>query len=318
MRIKKVIFPHKAAYGGPGAYQNAIEKELKLFGIEVGYYPENCDEQSVILVVNGTRKIFWLIRQKFLKRSRIYLRVDGKIKLRIKSKEFIIHLIRTILIKIIKRIANGVIYQSNFSLLSWRPSRLENNIVIYNGHTIVESLKIRSPNENLKIIVAEGAIQGQIAQKVLPILMQYQGLGIFGQLSEELCYEVRNEVEKSEFYKGVVTKNELMDFMKNKKAVYFSLELDANCPNVVIEAMSHGLPVISFNTGAIPELISEKKLLIDLDYLEAPDLFKLINDKLSYVEKNFNEISKENYDRQSEFFSVSMMTLSYVNFMSCK
>jgi glycosyltransferase involved in cell wall biosynthesis len=38
----------------------------------------------------------------------------------------------------------------------------------------------------------------------------------------------------------------------------FSADLNGACPNVVVEALSCGLPVISFDTGALPELVANQ------------------------------------------------------------
>jgi len=50
-----------------------------------------------------------------------------------------------------------------------------------------------------------------------------------------------------------------------------------NCPLVVLEAMSCGLPVVTFNTGGIPELVQHKKTGYIAKYKNVDDLTKGIN-----------------------------------------
>jgi glycosyltransferase involved in cell wall biosynthesis len=60
----------------------------------------------------------------------------------------------------------------------------------------------------------------------------------------------------------------------------FSADLNAACPNSVIEALACGLPVIAFDTGALPEMVDEHAGRI-VPYggnpwrLDPPDIFGL-------------------------------------------
>jgi glycosyltransferase involved in cell wall biosynthesis len=59
--------------------------------------------------------------------------------------------------------------------------------------------------------------------------------------------------------------------------VLFSADLNAACPNSVIEALACGLPVVSYATGSLPELIESDAGLVvpwgsNFWKLEPPDL----------------------------------------------
>jgi glycosyltransferase involved in cell wall biosynthesis len=53
---------------------------------------------------------------------------------------------------------------------------------------------------------------------------------------------------------GVVKRDDIAEIDRSAH-VLFSGDLNAACPNAVIEAMACGLPVVSYATGSLPELI---------------------------------------------------------------
>ena len=56
---------------------------------------------------------------------------------------------------------------------------------------------------------------------------------------------------------GVVDRDKIPEIDRSGH-VFFSAELNAGCPNSVVEALACGLPVIGFQTGSLPELVVEE------------------------------------------------------------
>jgi glycosyltransferase involved in cell wall biosynthesis len=54
---------------------------------------------------------------------------------------------------------------------------------------------------------------------------------------------------------GVIP-GEQIPFYHRSAHLYFSAELNPPCPNSVIEALACGLPVVGYNTGSLPELVT--------------------------------------------------------------
>jgi glycosyltransferase involved in cell wall biosynthesis len=56
---------------------------------------------------------------------------------------------------------------------------------------------------------------------------------------------------------GVVTHNQIAEIYRGAH-LFYSADVNAACPNSVIEAMACGTPTISFDTGALSELLDGK------------------------------------------------------------
>ncbi|HQG68660.1 MAG TPA: glycosyltransferase, partial [Paludibacteraceae bacterium] len=127
------------------------------------------------------------------------------------------------------------------------------------------------------------------------------------QLSENIDIEVYGKFENQENqfnlnkrmnYKGFVKRDEVPKILKD--SVYLSLDINPACPNTVVEALACGVPVVAFDTGALPELVTENSGIVvsygsnpwELGYPDVIALVKAINNCFEnykfYSENAFN------------------------------
>jgi glycosyltransferase involved in cell wall biosynthesis len=99
-------------------------------------------------------------------------------------------------------------------------------------------------------------------------------------------------------------------------AILLSLDVLPACPNTVAEALSSGVPVIGFNTGAMQELVVQKAGEL-ADYegnpwkLEKPN-FANMWDALVRVWSGYPEYCIEARRHAEQNYDVRMMTKRYV------
>jgi len=79
---------------------------------------------------------------------------------------------------------------------------------------------------------------------------------------------------------GLVERQKIPEIDRSAHLLY-SADVNAACPNSVIEALACGLPVVSFDTGALPELVTGDAGRIvayggDPWRLDAPDVATLV------------------------------------------
>jgi glycosyltransferase involved in cell wall biosynthesis len=99
----------------------------------------------------------------------------------------------------------------------------------------------------------------------------------------------------------------------------FSADINAACPNTVIEAMACGTPVLSFDTGALSELVGEGGG-ITVSY--GTDPWKLESPDMPALAKGASNILAETHHyqesarlRAEENFDVELMVDHYVDIL---
>ena len=117
---------------------------------------------------------------------------------------------------------------------------------------------------------------------------------------------------------GLVAHNEIPALDRSAHLLY-SADINPACPNSVIEALACGLPVASFETGAIPELVPCDVGAIvpyggDPWRLDPPDTLALANAALSVMVDldNRRRLARE---RAEKAFGLDPMVDSYLDML---
>lgn len=191
------------------------------------------------------------------------------------------------------RLATVVVYQSRFAEDWWErvhgtaPVR---SVVIHNGVPLNEyapKTGEEPARDSIRLLMVEANLAGgyeiglewavawaPLVQSALGTQVELTVAGCVPQKARALA-EARLPVR----WLGVV-EAERIPSLDRSAHVLFSADVMPACPNTVIEALACGLPVVSFETGALPELVTgDAGRLVPYGgnpwRLEAPDLESL-------------------------------------------
>ena len=266
-----IAFPHKPGKGGPGSFQIRFEKYLKEHGWQVTY-PEDKIKPDVVMVVGGTKKLWWLAKMKF-KGIPVVHRLAGLNWLhkhkKFTPKKYFYAESSNLILKIIRSIfASHIVYQSEFVREWWTKKgwfTSAASTIIYNGVDLDIFSPTKSDATKISLLCVEGNIDyTPYAIDLLNYLHDelvekgdYESLIVYGGFEKpENQFKLNPKIE----YKGKVSAGEIHKVYKD--AVYLSLDINAACPNTVIEALASGIPIIRYDTGALKELVGENSGII--------------------------------------------------------
>lgn len=324
MKSQMIIgFPHKPGFGGPGSFQTRLEKELKDLGYGIVYSDSEVNP-DVILIVGGTKKIGWLRRCR-KKNIPIVYRLDGinwLHKKRGAKQRNLINWLQAEAINLLYRfvhafLANHIIYQSEFVRLWWDRSgwkKRKNYSIIGNGVDLESFFPVKT-NENVSVICLEGTLDySPYALSLINDLNKdlndypFKLYGGFTTLDE------KEKLNSSVDYQGKVKRSELPVVYRN--TIYISLDINAACPNTVVEALGSGAPVVGYDTGALKELVGEEGGIIvpfgqDAWDISKPSTGELVQ-AIKKIYENYDEYSKRARALAEEKYSVKHVVKRYI------
>ena len=323
-KITSVCFIRKpGSIGGPSSFQTRFQKKLKENKYNI-YYSDNkvCNKSSVIFVIGGTKKIFWLLKNKFYGIP-IILRLDGINDYSYHFKNGFKNFLRSRIINLIVNfvrcyIADHVVYQSLYVKKVWKNFGGANikSSIIYNAVDLKEFVpsKKKFKNQKSKIVAVEGNIQGDLASKAIKAISDFK-LDLYGLIEDDVKKNINNSKLKNITLHGPIPRKNIPKVLKGKK-IYLCLEINPACPNSVIEALASGLPVVGFNSGSLKELVGDAGIILPYNdgnpkKMEGPNC-KNLNQALIEVDNNYQKYSLLARGRARNLFNLNDQYKKYI------
>ncbi|MCD6355758.1 MAG: glycosyltransferase family 4 protein [Anaerolineaceae bacterium] len=327
------ILPKLKGPGGPSSFQSNIMAGLAKFGISTHHNVRDPSTKA-LLVIGGTKQISDLL---YARRNgiRIVQRLDGINWLHKKKFTGITHFLRSermnLQLSIIrKRFANAIVYQSKFTRDWWntvyKPVPTPST-VIYNGVDLMRfspPAKKKLRTDAIKLLVVEGSFKGGherdllnavgLANRLSRITNKQVELLIAGKVPKPQQAHLKTNQLVSINWLGLIPHDQIPDLDRSAHLI-FPAEINAACPNSLIEALGCGLPVISYATGSLPELVGEDGG-ITVPYgsnywnLEPPDTEPLAQAAKKILE-NLPTFRKSARLRAEKYFNVDLMVDKY-------
>jgi glycosyltransferase involved in cell wall biosynthesis len=331
------ILPRLEGLGGPASFRARLVAGLAARSIRVVSEPDHPDCRS-ILVVGGTRRVLELVRAR-ARGVRIVQRLNGMNWIHRRRFTGVKHFLRSevnnlLLAAIRSSLADRIVYQSNFSRKWWQTvyhSVSAPAVVVYNGVDLAQFQPQGSGQpavDRYVILLVEGHLGGgneqglhnaiDLACQLAPQVSRPIELAVVGDVPAQLRAAVEQPGRLNINWKGVVRRDEIPG-IDRAAHLLFSADLNAACPNSVIEALACGLPVVAFATGSLPELIEGDAGLVvpwgsNFWKLEPPDiplLARAAGQILSHQEQ-FRPAARA---RAEAVFGLDQMVEGYLNML---
>jgi glycosyltransferase involved in cell wall biosynthesis len=327
------ILPKTASTGGVTSFQANLAAGLKVRGIQV-CFQLNETPFDAILLTSTSRNLPQLLHYR-RRGIPIIQRLDGINWLHRRLRTGLRHFLRAeygnrFLALLRSNIATRIVYQSEFVQGWWTRqfgAQSLPSVVIHNGVDLAAYTPAGShqrPAETFRLLLVEGSLQGgyetglTTALGLVEILAEKFTLEmmIVGRLSPRMQSLIQERSRVHLLWAGMVSRQEIPALDRSAHLLY-SADINAACPNSVIEALACGLPVAAFATGALPELVTgDSGRLVpyggDPWKLDPPDLPGLAASAAEILQNNthFREAARQ---RAEEAFGLDAMTEKYLH-----
>ena len=342
------VIPQVSGVGGMVSFRDRFIAGLEARGIEVTH-DSRLNTFDSLLVIGGTRDIpgLWRARRRGV---RIVQRLNGmnwlhrlqrtgtglKHFLRAEYGNLILRTIRA-------RLANHIVYQSEFAHQWWErtygptpvPYSVIHNAVDLNTYTPTPKSTIqispiyKLPVDHFRLLLVEGSLMGgyelglesavQLIEllntRYLDRLGKPAGLLVAGRVLDEVKAQWAQKTNIPLIWAGLVPHEQIPALDRSAHLLYSS-DINAACPNSVIEALACGLPVLAFDTGALPELVTGNAGRVvpyggDPWQLESPDIPALAEAAIEILtqQTNFRTAART---RAEEAFELDLMLDRYL------
>tara|TARA_B100000925_G_C21966930_1_gene456005 strand:+ start:105 stop:1073 length:969 start_codon:yes stop_codon:yes gene_type:complete len=300
--------------GGSGTFLQYFKKYL----IKKGHTLLNInrkEKKDYIFITGSNIRNIILIFHNILSGSKIITRVDGKNWIHkykpTSIKRYILSILQNLNVFFFQIISNKIIYQSNFIQKDWGQNIFKKkSVVIYNGSSFNFKRRIFKKTIQPILISVEGSIDSAFqSEKIINYIGMNYRYEIYGKVSNRLKKKFVRY--KNITFHGQVPRSKVKKILsKKRKFIFISLEMFAPCPNSVIEALNHGIPVIGYDQGSMREIVrSNQGSLIKVSEDFNFDKSKLLN-KVNHISKNYKKYNNnlKNIDNK---FKLNYMLKSY-------
>lgn len=269
------LLPQPTGLGGPASFAARLVDGLQKQGVATTHNPLEPGVRAV-LVMGGTRHMDLLWRAK-RRGVRIVQRLNGMNwvhrKLHTGTRHFIKAEVANWILSTTRRfIADRIIYQSRFTQDWWNkaygPVQAADR-VIYNGvdlRAFSPQGDGQPPTDKIRILMVEAHLGGGMEpglENAISLLRQLNQsntraweLMVAGDVPPQIQARWSAQTDVALTFTGIVSRDQVPTLDRSAHML-FSADLNAACPNSVIEALACGLPVIAFATGALPEMVIE-------------------------------------------------------------
>jgi glycosyltransferase involved in cell wall biosynthesis len=343
--------PKVTGVGGMVSFRTRFSRGLVARGYDVQHHPSKNWLPDSILIIGGTRNIPSLWRAK---KGGVHIvqRLNGMNWIHRVRYTGLKHFLRAeygnLILRIIRSyIADHIIYQSKFAKNWWErkygptpiSDTIVHNAVDLNSYSPLaaspDSTKYKLPTNRYRVLMVEGALMGgyELGLESAVQLVELLNIEYYDQLNRPvellIAGRVTDEVKarwskKATFpieWAGLVPAEQIPGLDRSAHLLYSS-DIQAACPNAVIEALSCGLPVLAFDTGALPELVTGDAGRVvaygsDPWQLELPDVQALASAALEIL-TNQSHFRAQARARAEQAFGLDRMLDQYLDALSGK